>query len=199
MPEDISLLAIAHWSPLHLLIPLVIIQRIAELRVARRNEKVMRERGAVEYGQSHYAAIVALHAVWFVGMIGEVVILTRPINPFWPALLLVVLLAQGLRYWAIRSLGTQWNTKILVLPKAKAVAKGPYRYIKHPNYVAVVIELLLFPMIFSAYLTAITASLINLYLLRIRIRDEEHALREVGKGYEKVGSNAKVKRQNSKE
>jgi methyltransferase len=139
-------------------------------------------------GENHYAAIVALHTVWFLGMIGEVVILTRPINPFWPALLLVVLLAQGLRYWAIRSLGPRWSTRVLVLPKERAVVRGPYKYLRHPNYVAVVIELLFLPMIFSAYLTAITAILINLYLLRIRIRDEERALREMGKGYEKVGN-----------
>jgi len=187
VPDDISLFSLIQWSPLHLLIPLVIVQRVAELRVAKRNERIMRERGAVEVGDAHYAAIVALHTVWFFGMIAEIVILTRPINPFWPALLAIVLLAQGLRYWAIRSLGVQWNTKILVLPKGKAVTSGPYRYLRHPNYVAVIIELLIFPMIFSSYLTAISASIINLYLLRIRIRTEEEALRTHGKGYEKVG------------
>jgi len=191
MNEETSLLSylisIADWSPLHLLIPLVIVQRILELRTARRNEALMRSRGAVEAGAGHYAPIVALHTLWFIGMIVEIVVLTRHISPFWPAFLAIILLAQGLRYWAIRSLGVWWNTRILVLPGSRVVRRGSYRYMKHPNYVAVTIELFALPALYGAYLTAVTASLVNAVLLRIRIREEEKALMELGKGYEQVG------------
>lgn len=165
----------------------MIVQRIWELRIAKRNERTMRGRGAVEVDAEHYPTIVALHTLWFIGMIVEIVVLSRGINPSWYLLLAIVLVAQLVRYWAIRSLGVYWNTRILVLPKAKLVTRGPYRYLKHPNYIAVIIELLLFPLIFNAWLTAITASLINAFILRSRIKAEERALREIGKGYEKVG------------
>ncbi len=178
---------IIQWSPLHLLIPLVVAQRIWELRLAARNERVLRRKGGVEVGRDHYGAIVATHTLWFVGMIFEIIWLTRPINPFWYALLAIFLAAQGLRYWAIRTLGERWNTRILIVPGAKAVARGPYAWLKHPNYLAVIVELLVFPMIFSAYVTAVAVSLINAVLLRIRIRAEEQALREIGAGYENVG------------
>ncbi|MEO5929979.1 MAG: isoprenylcysteine carboxylmethyltransferase family protein, partial [Candidatus Kapaibacterium sp.] len=187
VPDDLSLFSLIKWSPLDLLIPIVIIQRIAELRLAKRNERALLKEGAVEVGANHYGAIVALHTLWFIGMIVEIVILSRPINPFWPVLLLVVILAQWLRYSAIRSLGRFWNTKILVLPGARVVARGPYRFLKHPNYIAVMIELLVLPLIFSCYVTAITASILNVAILVIRIRAEERALREFGKGYDKVG------------
>lgn len=185
-----ELLALVSWSPLHLLIPIVIVQRAVELRIARRNEAAARARGAVEYGRDHYAAIVALHTLWIIGMIAEIVVLTRAINPFWPALLAVWLAAQGLRYWAIRSLGPQWNTRVLVVPSEKAVVAGPYKWLRHPNYLAVVIELITLPVLLGAYLTGITASLFNAVLLVIRIRTEERALRHSGKGYERVGKKA---------
>lgn len=195
MPENEStlglLLAAAHWTPLHLLIVAVAAQRVVELRIARRNERLARERGAVEFGADHYPAIVALHTLWFLGMIVEIVLLTRAVSPFWPALLAAFLLAQALRYWAIRTLGSQWNTRILVVPGASAVRGGPYAYVKHPNYLAVVIELAVLPMMFGAYLTAVTAGVINLVLLGIRIRAEERALRQVAKGYDRVAKGRK--------
>jgi methyltransferase len=194
VPDESSFLSFlisrVEWSVLHLLIPFVVAQRIIELVIARRNARAALAKGAVEAGGNHYAAIVALHILWLAGMIAEIIFLSRPVNPFWPALLVIFFLAQGLRYWAISTLGERWNTRILVLPGSRAVRKGPYALMKHPNYVAVVIELLVLPVLLGAYLTAITASLINLFLLRIRIRDEERALREIGKGYEKVGMKA---------
>jgi methyltransferase len=182
------LLARVEWTPLHLLIPLAIVQRIAELVIARRNGRLLVAKGAVEFGADHYPAIVALHVLWLAGMIVEIIVLSRALNPFWPALLVIYLLAQGLRYWALASLGANWNTRILVVPRGSAVRRGPYKWMKHPNYVAVVIELLVLPLMLGAYLTAITASIINAVLLRIRIKTEEAALREIGKGYEKVGA-----------
>ncbi len=191
MPEETSLLshliAIAHWSPLHLLIPLAIIQRIAELRLARRNERLARSQGAIEVGANHYSAIVVLHTLWFIGMIVEIVLLTRAVSSFWPLFLLIFLLAAGLRYWAIRSLGVRWNTRILVIPGSRTIRRGPYRHMKHPNYVAVILELFSLPALYGAYLTAITASILNGVLLRIRITAEEQALQRLGKGYEMVG------------
>ena len=167
------------FSPIHLLIPLVILQRLGELVLARRNETWLRSQGAVEVGADHYPAIVALHTLWLVGMICEIVLLGRQTSPFALPLVLIFLAAQGLRYWTIRTLGRRWTTRILVLPGAPLVASGPFRYVRHPNYLAVIIELLIFPMIFSAYITAITASIVNALLLRIRIRAEEKGLGEV--------------------
>ncbi len=178
---------VMQWSPLHLLVPLILLQRLAEVRIAKRNEAAARQRGGIEFGRDHYPAIITLHTLWFVGMIAEVIYLSRPVNPFWPGLLAIVVLCQGVRYWTIRSLGPNWNTRVIVVPGTTATTHGPYRYLRHPNYVVVAVELLLFPMIFGAYLTAITATIINTVLLRIRIRTEEKAWREVGKGYEEVG------------
>lgn len=181
------LIAIADWSPLHLLIPFAILQRLMELRRARRNDAVLRSRGAVEAGTGHYPAIVALHVLWFIGMIVEVVLLTRHVSLLWPLFLLLFLLAQVLRYWAIRTLGVRWSTRIMVVPGSMAVHRGPYRYIRHPNYVAVIMELFVLPAMYGAYVTAVTASIVNAMLLRIRIREEARALRELGRGYEAVG------------
>ncbi|MBS1913205.1 MAG: hypothetical protein JST22_14550 [Bacteroidetes bacterium] len=186
VPEETSslsyLLSIAQWSPLHAVILLVIAQRILELRLSKRNEKRLRERGAVEVGADHYPAIVTLHVLWFAGMIVEVVLLTRSINPFWPALLAILLLAQWLRYWAIRSLGPSWTTRVLVVPKSRPVTNGPYRYLRHPNYIVVATELFVLPVMFGAYVTAVTVTIINAILLLIRIRAENRAWRAIGKG-----------------
>ena len=182
MPEQITLFSLIKWSPLHILIPLAILQRISELRVAKRNERGLRERGAIEFGKDHYPAIVTMHTLWFIFMIAEIIILSRPINPFWPVLLPIWLGAQGLRYWTLRTLGTRWTTRVFVVPGETPVTGGPFRYLRHPNYLAVVIEILVLPLIFSCYITAITFSLINGLLLWIRIRAEERGWREVGRG-----------------
>lgn len=166
-------------------------QRIWELRLASRNERKLRAGGAVEIGGGHYGAIVTLHTLWFVGMIVEIIWLTRPVNPFWYAILPIFLAAQGLRYWTIRSLGDRWSTRILIVPGARAIVRGPYRFLRHPNYLAVVVELLTLPLIFSAYVTAITVALLNLGLLRIRIRAEEKGWKEIGRDYDRVGSKAR--------
>lgn len=175
------------WSPLHLLIPLLIAQRIYELRIAKRNEAFARSCGAVEFGRDHYPAIVTLHTLWFIGIIVEIIWLSRPINPFWPGILAIVVAAQAVRYWSINTLGSAWNTRVLIIPESKAVTEGPYRYLRHPNYLVVAVEILAVPILFNAFLTAITASIINAVLLRIRIRTEEKAWLNVGKEYDTVG------------
>jgi methyltransferase len=154
----------------------VIIQRVGELVLARRNERWLRAQGAVEVGADHYPAIVALHTLWLAGMIAEIIFLSRQLSPFYLPLLLIFLAAQGLRYWTIRTLGRRWTTRILVLPGAPLVASGPFRYLRHPNYLAVAIEILTLPMIFGALVTGVTASIVNAVLLRIRIRAEEKGL-----------------------
>jgi methyltransferase len=158
---------------------LVALQRLLELVLARRNERRARARGAVERGRGHYPHIVGLHSLWLVSTLVEG-LLRGPVFPvYWPAALALFLLVQPLRYWAILSLGESWNTKILVVPGAKPVRGGPYRYLKHPNYVVVVVEILAFPLIFGAWLTALVFTILNAVVLRGRIREENRALGEL--------------------
>ena len=98
---------------------------------------------------------------------------------FWPVLLVLFLLVQPLRYWALFSLGENWNTKILVVPGAKPIRRGPYRYLSHPNYVVVVVEILVFPLIFGAWITALVFTALNAAVLYVRIREENRALAEI--------------------
>lgn len=160
------------------LIGIVIIQRLVELIVARRNEKWMKAQGAFEAGTSHYPYMIMLHTSFFISLISEVVILDRSLSPFWVPLLGIFLLAQVLRVWCLASLGKFWNTKIIILPGAEVVQKGPYKLIRHPNYVIVCTEILVLPLLFQAYFTAILFTLLNIVILSIRIPAEERALRE---------------------
>jgi methyltransferase len=158
---------------------LVAVQRLLELTYSRRNEVRLRARGAVERGRGHYPAIVAIHALWLLSTLVEG-LLRGPEPPvWWPLPLAAFLLVQPLRYWAILSLGENWNTRVLVVPGGKLVRRGPYRYFPHPNYVVVVVEVLTFPLIFGAWITAIVFSLLNAALLYVRIRIENRALREL--------------------
>lgn len=180
MPEDVSIFELIKWSPLHLLLVLAIVQRLSELRVSKRNDRKLREKGAIEFGKDHYPAIVALHTLWFVVMIAEIVVLSRPVNPFWPVLVPIWFAAQGLRYWTLRTLGDRWTTRVLVLQGETPITGGPFKYIRHPNYLAVIVEILVLPLIFSCYITAVTFSLVNAILLTIRIRTEGRAWRTTG-------------------
>src|SRR4051812_42613282 len=157
-------------------VALVAVQRLFELVLARRNERRARARGAVERGREHYPFIVALHALWLVSTLVEG-LLHGPVLPaFWPIPLALFLLVQPLRYWALFSLGERWNTKILIVPGAKPVRRGPYRYLSHPNYVVVVVEILAFPLIFGAWVTALVFTLLNAVVLSVRIREENRAI-----------------------
>jgi methyltransferase len=158
---------------------LVAIQRLLELLYSRRNERRLFARGAVERGSGHYPVIVAVHSLWLLSTLVEG-LLRGPVPPaWWPVPLAAFLLVQPLRYWAILSLGENWNTRVLVVPGGKLVRRGPYRYFPHPNYVAVAVEVLAFPLIFGAWMTAITFSLLNATLLYVRIRTENRALRDL--------------------
>ena len=158
---------------------LVAVQRLLELSYSRRNEIRLRARGAVERGRGHYPVIVAIHTLWLVSTLVEG-LLRGPEPPvWWPVPLATFLLIQPLRYWAIFSLGVNWNVRVLVVPGGKLVKNGPYRYFPHPNYVVVAVEVLTFPLIFGAWITAIAFSLLNAALLYVRIQTENRALREL--------------------
>lgn len=168
-------------APLVLGVLLVALQRLLELALARRNEGRARARGAVERGRGHYPFMVGLHSLWLVSTLAEGVLRGPELPAYWYVALAVFLLVQPLRYWAIFSLGESWNTKILVVPGAKPVRRGPYRFLAHPNYVVVVVEIFAFPLIFGAWATALVFTLLNAALLRVRIREENRALRELAK------------------
>ena len=158
---------------------LVAVQRLLELWYSRRNERRLRARGAVERGSGHFPAMVAIHTLWLVSTLIEG-LLRGPEPPvWWPVPLAAFLLVQPLRYWAILTLGVNWNVRVLVVPGGKLVKNGPYRYFPHPNYVVVAVEVLTFPLIFGAWITAVVFSLLNAALLYLRIRTENRALKEV--------------------
>jgi len=161
------------------LLALVALERGLELVVSARNARLARERGGVETGQGHYPVMAVFHGLFLVACAGEVVLLRRPFPGAlgWAALT-GVLGAQALRYWAIATLGWRWNTRIVVLPGAAPVTAGPYRWVRHPNYVAVIAEMVALPLVHGAWLTALVFSLGNAWLLRVRIRAEEEALGE---------------------
>ncbi|MGW2441786.1 isoprenylcysteine carboxyl methyltransferase family protein [Streptomyces goshikiensis] len=160
-----------------LLLGLVAAERIAELAVARRNARWSLARGAREYGRGHYPAMVALHTALLVGCAVEPWAAGRPFVPMlgWSALALAAL-AQGLRWWCITTLGPRWNTRVLVVPGLPLVAGGPYRLLRHPNYVAVVVEGAALPLVHSAWLTAAAFTALNAALLTVRIHCEDTAL-----------------------
>ena len=160
-----------------LLIVAVALERLAELVVSRRNRAWSRARGGIEFGAAHYPVMVILHTGLLVGCLVEAIALHRPFIPAlgWP-MLAIVLAAQGLRWWCIATLGRQWNTRVVVVPGAARVGRGPYRYLSHPNYVAVVAEGVALPLVHTAWITALAFTVLNAALLRKRIKVENAAL-----------------------
>ncbi len=154
----------------------VISQRALELVLAKRNEKALKSKGALEFDEKGYRYIVAIHIAFFISLALEEVLLPRGLNRYWVLLLIIFFIAQAVRYWAIATLGVYWNTKVLVVPGSQRVRGGPYKYVEHPNYMAVIVEIAVIPLIFSCYITAILFSMINLVLVRRRVKIEEDAL-----------------------
>jgi methyltransferase len=154
----------------------VVLQRLLELVLSKRNEAWLRLRGAYEVGRKHYKYLGALHILFFATLIAEIFFYRRNMPRWWWMPFSLFLLAQGLRFWSIGTLGRRWTTRIMALPGASVVTTGPYRYLRHPNYTAVVLELLSLPLIFGAYYTALVFSVLNAALMRIRIPAEERAL-----------------------
>ena len=154
-------------------------QRLFELRVSKRNERRMRQLGGREHVPETYRWIVLLHAAWFGSMLLEVFAWGRRFRPRLAALALVLFAAgQALRYTAIRTLGWRWSTRVMTVPGKPPERRGIYRYIRHPNYLGVELEILSAPLVHSAYLTSAAFGLANILLLRSRIRKEEQALEE---------------------
>jgi methyltransferase len=153
------------------ILALVTLQRLFELWLSSRNTKRLLGRGARETGAGHYPLIVALHAAW----LGALWLLApgRPIDGFW--LGLFVLLEVG-RIWVVASLGERWTTRIIVLPDAPLVRRGPYRFVDHPNYVIVVGEIAVLPLAFGLWQVALLFTVLNGVILAIRIRAENRAL-----------------------
>lgn len=160
-----------------LLLLAVGVERLAELRLSLRHARWAFERGGVETGTRHYPWMVLLHTGLLAGCLGEAALAHRPFLPAlgWP-MLLVVLLAQGLRWWCIGVLGERWNTRVVVVPGLALVTAGPYRFLRHPNYVAVVAEGVALPLVHTAWVTASVFTVLNAWLLSVRIRCENAAL-----------------------
>lgn len=153
------------------------IERMVELVMSRRREAWAKTQGGREYGRGHFGFMKVLHTAFFLSCAAEVVFLRRA---FYPELglpmLALALAAQALRYWSVFSLGPYWNVRVIVVPGARPVSRGPYRYLRHPNYLAVIMEGFAIPLIHSAWMTAMGFSLLNAFLLKRRIRCEEEAL-----------------------
>lgn len=169
----------------------IILQRLTELVVAKRNEEWMKSKGAIEFGKEHYPAMVLIHASFFIVFIFEVIYFNKSLSLYWPILLALFLITQAMRIWALTSLGKFWNTKIIILPGADVVKKGPYKIIKHPNYLIVALELIVIPLMYNAYITLATFTLLNIVILSIRIPAEERALRELTKYESEFGNHGR--------
>jgi methyltransferase len=156
-------------------------ERVAELFIAQRNAARAFAAGAVEVGQRHYRAMVVFHTAFLVACVVERAARGHGAAPT-VALVAIgaEIVAQALRYWVIWTLGPRWNTRIIVLPDMEPVTRGPFRFVRHPNYVAVAIEMVAVPMIGGAWITAIVFSLGNAILMMVRIPAEERAM---GKSY----------------
>ncbi|MFE7337278.1 isoprenylcysteine carboxyl methyltransferase family protein [Streptomyces griseus] len=160
-----------------LLVLAVAAERLAELVVARRNTAWSLARGGTESGRGHYPAMVALHTALLAGCLAEVRLTDRPFPPVlgWTTVAVVVA-AQALRWWCIRTLGPRWNTRVIVVPGLPRVTGGPYRWLSHPNYVAVAAEGLALPLVHGAWATALVFTALNAALMAVRIRCEDRAL-----------------------
>lgn len=156
----------------------LILQRLSELWLARLHTVRALSQGGYEAGREHYPWIVATHTIFFLGILIEVLLFHRTPGAWMPLWFALFVLAQIGRYWVIVSLGPYWNTRIIVIPGMPRIRRGPYRYLRHPNYVVVAVELLVIPLMFNAYITAGVVSLLNAVVLRTRIRVEEQALRQ---------------------
>lgn len=155
----------------------VVAERLVELVLTRRNAARLRARGGVEAGGDHYPWMVALHTALLIAAPAEVWLRDRPLVPILAAGSLLALGAtMALRYWAISTLGDRWTTKIYVVPGEPPVLGGPYRFLRHPNYLAVIVEVAALPLVHTAWWTALAGSLGNALVLRRRIRAEEAAL-----------------------
>ena len=151
---------------------LVTLQRMGELWLSVRNTRRLIEHGAREHAPGHYPLIIAVHVLWL-GVLWWLAPL-RPVNGPWLAAFVLIEVA---RIWVLATLGTRWTTRIIVLPDAPLVRRGPYRWITHPNYAVVVAEIAVLPLVFGLWQIALVFTIANAAVLSIRIREENQALR----------------------
>ncbi len=154
-----------------LFISFFITQRISELLIAKKNERWLRTMGAIEYGKGHYPFIVLLHTFFISSLIAEY--LLRPGSNLDIVFFILFFVLIAAKIWVITSLGIYWNTKILRIQGMAPIKKGAYRFLKHPNYIIVVCEFIVVPLVFHLYFTAIIFSILNGIVLTLRIREEE--------------------------
>jgi methyltransferase len=159
------------------LLAVIACERVAELAVSARHANGLLRRGGVEYGFGHFPVMVVLHVGLIAGCVAEPLLAHRTFMPGlgW-TMVTVTVLANGLRWWCIRTLGPRWTARVIVLPGAPLVRSGPYRLFAHPNYVAVIVEGIALPLAGSAWITATVFTVLNAALLTVRIRCETRAL-----------------------
>ena len=158
-----------------LFISFIILLRIGELILSRRNEIWLLQNGAIEYGQRHYPYIVALHVLFIISLIIEYS--TKQTASFSSIFLVIYLFFLAFKAWVIMSLGKFWNTKIYHIPDFPLIENGVYKYIKHPNYMIVIAEIAIIPLVFHLYYTAIAFTVLNAIMLSVRIREENKVLK----------------------
>jgi methyltransferase len=156
----------------YVIVALVALQRLAELAYAERNTRALLARGAVEVGRAHYPLIVAVHAGWLIAIVA---LMPRDVAIGW-MLLAVFVVLQGLRVWVLATLGPYWTTRIITLSGAPLIRKGPYRFLRHPNYVVVTGEIAVLPLVFGEVWVAAVFTVLNAAVLALRIREENDAL-----------------------
>ncbi len=179
-PTALARLPLSLWLYLGLLCATGV-ERLVELRISKRNAAAAFARGGLEVGRRHFAVMTVLHTLFLPACFFEALLRHTAPPALWPLLLLACGLAQGLRWWAIGALGERWNVRIVFVPGEPPVTGGPYRFLRHPNYLAVVTELLCLPLLYGAVLSAAVFTAANAALLWVRIRAEEEAL---GAGYQ---------------
>jgi methyltransferase len=154
-----------------LILALVTLQRVGELWLSNRNTRRLLARGAREHAAGHYPLIVAVHALWLATLWWLAP--GTPVNCFWLALFVAL---ELLRIWVLATLGPRWTTRIIILPDAALVARGPYRFVNHPNYMVVIGEIAVLPLVFGLWRIALIFTLLNAAVLAVRIREENRAL-----------------------
>ena len=156
----------------YVILALVAAQRLAELAYAQHNTKALLARGGTEIGRRHYPILVMLHAAWLITI---ALALPQPARVYWAPLAGYIAL-QALRVWTVASLGPYWTTRIITLPGAPLVRRGPYRFLRHPNYLIVAGEIALLPLVFAEVWVTVLFTILNAMALTWRIREEETAL-----------------------
>jgi len=160
-----------------ILLGAVAVLRLLELGISRRNQRRLVAQGARRAADPRFPAMVALHTAVLAGAAAEVVLLRRPLIPLLAAPMTALFLAaNGLRWWVIRTLGTHWNVQVMDSASLGVISSGPYRWVRHPNYSAVFVEMFSLPLIHTAWITAALGSALHAWVLRGRIAAEERVL-----------------------